>query len=206
MLARDRRGFRCASCLLRPLKIVGADFLPAAIFSESRLRADEVAVERHAAGYGFVQPHGCFGGILRRISPTDRPGRVSGGNVGGKFSVHHRAAHAALQAASPDGGILRDAALIVGLEPHRGFAEAIEVGAAADISAKVCEVEAVGLLFFGDRVVLLPQLKHAIIEGAPVGGRVRRRKLAADGAMAIRADSRWEAIRWCKSNPHRRAN
>jgi hypothetical protein len=124
---------------LRPLKIIGAEFLPAAIFSESRLRADEVVVERHAAGQRFVQPHFCFSGIFGGIAPVDRAGRVSGGHVGGEFSVHHRAAYAALQAASPDRGILRGAALIVGLEPDCRFAEAIQVGATADIATKVAK-------------------------------------------------------------------
>src|SRR5580704_6690743 len=185
-------GLQVGIVFLRPLKIIRTEFLPASIFSESRLRADEVVVERHAAGQRFVQPHSCFSGVFGSIAPADCAGRVSGGDVGGEFSFHHGAAHAALQAASPDGWIVRGAALIVGLEPDCGFAEAIEVGAAADVATKVCEVKAVGLLFFGDGVVLAPQLENAIIESAPVGGGVGRRKLATDCAMAVRqtADGR----------------
>src|SRR5215467_7598660 len=102
------------------------------------------------------------------------------------MSVHHGAAHTALQAASPDRGIIRGAALIVGLEPDCGFSEAIEVGAAANIATKICEVEAVGFLFFGDGVVFVPQLENTIVESAPIGGSIGRGKLATNGAMAAR--------------------
>ena len=165
-----------------------------------------MVVERHAAGERFVQPHFRFGGIFRGIAPADRAGGVGGGDIGGEFSVHHGVADAALQAASPDRRIIVGAALIVGLEPDCGFAEAIEVGAAADIAAEVCEEEAVGLLLFGDGVVLVPQLENAIIEGAPVGRSVGGGKLAADGAVALGQTADAAAIRWCRSNRRRRAN
>src|SRR6185369_16217509 len=134
----------------------------------------------------FVQPHSCLSRILGRIAPADRARRVSGGDVGSEFSVHQGAAHAALQTASPDRGILRGAALVVGLEPNCGFAEAIEIGPAADIATQVCEVKAAGRLFLGDGVVLIPQLENAIIESAPVGASVGRGKPSTDGAMAVR--------------------
>src|SRR5262249_47668896 len=137
------------------------------------------------AGHRLVEPHGCFSRILGGIAPADLAGRVCGGDVRSEFSLHHGAAHAALQAASPDRWIIEGAALIVSLEPDRGFAEAIEVGTTADIPTKVCEVKTVGLLFFGDCVVLVPQLENAVIENAPVRSSVGRGELAANGAMAV---------------------
>ena len=85
------------------------------------------------------------------------------------FPSMHGVADAALQAASPDGGIVVGAALVVGLEPGGDLAETIEIWAAADIAAEVGEEEAVRLFLFGDGVVLLPELEDAIVEDAPVG-------------------------------------
>src|ERR1041385_3530035 len=159
---------------LRPLKIIGTNLLPAAIFSESRLGADEMVIKPHSAGQGFVEPHSCFGRIFAGIGPADCAGRVSGGGVGGEFSIHHGAAHPALQAATPDRGIIEGAALIIGLKPDSNLAEAIEVRSAADIAAKIGKVKGIGVLFFGDSVVLVPQLEYTIIKTPPVGGSVRR--------------------------------
>ena len=100
-----------------------------------------------------------------------------------------------MQTASPDRGVVGGAALIVGLEPDRGFAEPIEIGTAADVATQVGEEKTVGLLFFGDGVVPMPELEHAIIEDSPVGGAIGRWKLTADGTMAIgKAADGWPSV------------
>ena len=86
------------------------------------------------------------------------------------------------------------------------LAEPVEIGAAADVAAEVGEEKAVGLFFFGDGVVLLPELEEAIIEDAPIGGSAGGRQLAADGAVALGQAADAAAIRWCRSNRHRRAS
>ena len=127
-----------------------------------------------------------LGGILRGVAPGHRAGRVCGCDVGGEFSVQHGIADAALQAASPDRRVVIGAPLIVGLEPGSDLAEAVEIGAAADVAAEVGEEEAVRLFLFGDGVVLLPELEDAVVEDAPVCRSVGRRQLAADRAVALR--------------------
>ena len=99
-------------------------------------------------------------GFFEALRQVTAAGRVSGSDVRREFSVQHGIADAALQAASPDRRIIIGAALIVGLEPGSDFAEAIEIGAAADIATKVGEEKAVRLFLFGDGVVLLPELEE----------------------------------------------
>ena len=130
-------------------------------------------IRRHAAGHSFVQPHLRFGGILRSIPPAHRSCRVGGGDIARKLPVHDGGADAALQAASPHCWVVGGSALIVGLEPYCGLAELIEIGAAADVASKVGEEKAIGLFLFRDRVVLVPQLKDAVIECVPVSGCIR---------------------------------
>ena len=59
---------RSEVCVVRrcPAEELFADFLPAAVFGEAVLRADEVEVRHHAAGERFVEPHGGFGGSSSR--------------------------------------------------------------------------------------------------------------------------------------------
>src|SRR5437773_10202811 len=95
------------SIMLRgPLKIISPQFLPTAILSKTRFRADEVVIERHSASQGLVQPHARFGGFLGGISPAHDACRVSGADIGRKLAVHHGIAHAALACSSRNRPIL----------------------------------------------------------------------------------------------------
>src|SRR5215472_922903 len=172
----------------RPLKIASADSLPTAIFSETSFRPDEVIIEGHPTGEGFVEPHVRFSGILRAIPPAHDASCVSSGNVGCKLALHHGIAHAALQTTSPDGWVIIRTALIVGLEPHRSLAETIQIGSAAYVAAKVCEVKAVLLFLLSNGVVLMPQLQNTVIEHIPVRRRAGGRQFGANSTMTI-----WQA-------------
>src|SRR5215467_1887007 len=174
--------------LRRPLKIASADFLPTAIFSETSFRPDEVIIESHPTGEGFVEPHVRLGGILSAIPPAHDAGCVSSGDIGCKLALHHGIAHAALQTTSPDRRVIIRTTLIVGLEPHRNLAETIQIGSATYVAAKVCEVEALMVLFLGNGVVLLPQLQNTVIEHIPVRRRAGGRQFGANSTMTI-----WQA-------------
>ena len=152
-----------------PLEVFGTDFLPAQVFAAPGFRAHEVEIGHHATGRGLAEPHEGFLGILGEVAPAGIACGIGGGDVGGEIAVEHGIANAALQAAAPDGGLFPGAALVVGLKPGSGFAQAVQVGATAHVAAGVGEEEAVGLLLFGERVVAGPQREDAIGEGAPVG-------------------------------------
>ena len=76
--------------------------------------------------------------------------------------------------------------MIVGLEPGSDLAEAVEIGAAADVATEVGEEEAVRLFLFGYGVVLLPEVEDAVVEDAPVCRSASRRQLATDRAVTLR--------------------
>jgi len=155
-----------------PTEIVGADLLPAAVFAEACLGADEVVVGDHAAGEGFVHPQFCFRRILGGVAPADETCGVSGGDVGDRErAVLDGIGDSALEGASPNCGIVVGAALIVTLKPGGDFCEPVEVGAGVDVAAEIGEEKTVGLFFFGDGVVLVPEFEKTIVEGAPIGGR-----------------------------------
>jgi hypothetical protein len=154
-----------------PLEVFGADLLPAQVFAAARLRAHEMEVGYHAARRSLAEPHAGFLGILGKVAPAGIAGGIGGSDVGGELAVEHGVVNAALQAAAPNGGLFPGATLVVGLKPGGGFAQAVEVGAAAHVSAGVGEEEAVGLLLFGERVVAGPQRQDAIGKRVPVGRR-----------------------------------
>src|SRR6202041_960896 len=169
-----------------PMEIVRADLLPAAVFAKAGLGPDEVVVGDHAAGEGFVHPHLCLRRILGGVAPANQPGGVGGRDVGGREgAVLDCVGDSALEGTSPNGGIVVRATLIVTLEPCGDLCKPVKIGAGVDVAAEVGEEEAVGLFFFGDGVVFLPELEETIVKGAPVCGGATRRQLAADGAVAL---------------------
>src|SRR6185437_4034781 len=140
-------------------------------------------VGNHAACQRFVQPHGGLGRVFAGIAPPGRAGGVGGRHVRGKFTVHNGTAYAALLTASPYCGILVRATLVVGLEPRSNLAEAVKIRSRMYASAQICKEETVRLLLLGQGIVLLPKLKNAIVEHAPVRRGSCWRQLTADSAM-----------------------
>ena len=167
-----------------PAKVVCAYLLPSTVFSEAVLRADEVKVGNHAAGERLVQPHLRLGGVLGGIAPADDTGGVGGGDVGGELAVLHGVADAALQGASPDGGVVVGAALVVALKPGGDLTETGKIRTGMNIAAEVREVKAVGLLLFGDGIYFCHSSKRRSLK-APSRQVFRGRKLAADAAVAL---------------------
>lgn len=132
-----------------PLEIVDADLVPATVFAEAGLGADEVVVGDHAAGEGFVHPHLCLCKILGGVTPADETGGISGSDVGDRErTVLDGVGDSALEGTSPDGWIVIGTALVVTLEPGGDFCEPVEVGAGVDVAAEVSEVKTVGLFFW----------------------------------------------------------
>ena len=99
---------------------------------------------------------GFFEALRQRTTPVEYAAVTLAANLPSRTALQTRAC----RVASPDGGIVVGAALVVGLEPGGDFAEAIEVGAAVDVAAEVGEEEAVGLFLFGDGVVLAARARR----------------------------------------------
>ena len=125
-------------------------------------------------------------GFLETLRQRTIAGGVSGGYVGGELAVEHGVADAALQAASPDGGIVVGAALVVGLETRRRFCRGgRDWGRRARCRRELAKKKLSGFFSLARRRSLSTELEDAIGEGAPVGGRAGGRQLAADGAVAL---------------------
>src|ERR1700759_3825193 len=97
-----------------PVEVVGSDLLPAAIFSETVFRSDEVKIREHATGDSFVQPHRSLCWIFGRVAPAHDASGVGSGDVGRDLAALYSTADAALQSAPPNRGIVVCSALIIG--------------------------------------------------------------------------------------------
>src|SRR5581483_6811066 len=135
---------------------------------------------------GFAEPHLNLMRRFAHIAPTDRPCRPRAGDIGGHLAVEDRLADASLLRTEPDRRIFSAAALIVALEPLTDLAQAREIHAAAHVSSGVGEEEFLRSSLLHQRVVVLPEKFHAVIEFVPVGWGSRWRQVAADVAITHR--------------------
>src|SRR5450631_153201 len=155
-----------------PVEVFAARLLPATIGAETCFTTDKVVPRNHATGDGFVHPHlRLFSGLMD-VAPARVAGGIRSGYVGGGVAVHDCVADSSLQCASPDGGFVSAATLVVAVVPVGNTLKGLHVRSADNRSAHIRKEQVVRTLLLGDAVPHLPQIQDPLSEPVPVGGRV----------------------------------